>query len=761
MHRLVLVLALAFGLGAVPAGQEEGERLAVRDELADGGWIEREVLPGDEDGPTAGAYTRFDAAGERRIDGELRGGRPEGRWRFWDDAGTLRIQGKYREGERTGEWSFFDADGEPRARGKFRDGKPRGRWVFSHPAGDELTVELEHVERSNVHGRRVYEGLVADGAPHGPWRFYWPNGRLQLAASFDRGARTGKWRFFHADGSADPTSGFFDLDHGAPDPFVGLFTDPPPAAEWGGPELDVAPWTIRGPARREGLPGVEVGLSSRPAVELAGRLRSATDSERPDLLSELVALDRAAVPAAIQGLLALDLSTEAGASLGGLLARRVLTPITGQDYGWEQGVGPEARSTNRLASLRWLAFDALTRDSEGYWRLERKFARAASADGPDFVPLFLDREWLVAREEALERSAPPRLAPRFAARRDLRKLGGKGTAEAVQRGLGWLSAHQSPDGAWRDEQFADTLHEVGLTGLALLAFLADGHTPTRGEHRETVARGLAWLVGRQHPERGFEGPKRLYNFIYDHTIATVAVAEASAVCDSPRLRASLRDAVRLVERARNPYGGWRYNVPPVGDNDTSVTAWALQALVAARDAGARVDREAFVGGLNWIGEVTDPSNGRVGYDSFGSPSSRLPDNSHFPREKGEAMTAAGLFCRLTLGQTPETDPIVTRHAELLLRQLPRWDKDELSCDMYYWYFGTLAMHQMGDDFWEAWNERMRPLALSKQRDEGKEAGSWDPVGPWGSAVGGRVYSTALMTLILEVYYRYERVLERR
>jgi hypothetical protein len=38
------------------------------------------------------------------------------------------------------------------------------------------------------------------------------------------------------------------------------------------------------------------------------------------------------------------------------------------------------------------------------------------------------------------------------------------------------------------------------------------------------------------------------------------------------------------------------------------------------------------------------------------------------------------------------------------------------------------------------------------------AGSWDPSGPWGTA-GGRVYSTALLTLCLEVTYRYERVLE--
>ncbi|RKY14224.1 MAG: hypothetical protein DRP82_04360, partial [Planctomycetota bacterium] len=42
----------------------------------------------------------------------------------------------------------------------------------------------------------------------------------------------------------------------------------------------------------------------------------------------------------------------------------------------------------------------------------------------------------------------------------------------------------------------------------------------------------------------------------------------------------------------------------------------------------------------------------------------------------------------------------------------------------------------------------------RQRRGGCADGSWDPVGKWGM-VGGRVYSTALNALTLEIYYRYE------
>ena len=47
--------------------------------------------------------------------------------------------------------------------------------------------------------------------------------------------------------------------------------------------------------------------------------------------------------------------------------------------------------------------------------------------------------------------------------------------------------------------------------------------------------------------------------------------------------------------------------------------------------------------------------------------------------------------------------------------------------------------------------------VDRARDE---YGSWDPLDPW-SSVGGRVYSTALNCLTMEVYYRYPRVFGTR
>jgi len=146
---------------------------------------------------------------------------------------------------------------------------------------------------------------------------------------------------------------------------------------------------------------------------------------------------------------------------------------------------------------------------------------------------------------------------------------------------------------------------------------------------------------------------------------------------------------------------------------------------------------------------------------MGSSSPRVVGvNDHFPPEKAAAMTAAGLFARILTGQDPGDDAILAKHADLMLKSLPVWDPERYGCDMYYGYHGSYAMYQMGDKWWKAWNAAMKKAVLHSQIDVGDAKGSWDAVGPWGH-FGGRVYSTALCVLCLEVYYRYGRLIEQR
>jgi len=73
--------------------------------------------------------------------------------------------------------------------------------------------------------------------------------------------------------------------------------------------------------------------------------------------------------------------------------------------------------------------------------------------------------------------------------------------------------------------------------------------------------------------------------------------------------------------------------------------------------------------------------------------------------------------------------------------------------MYTWYYATLGMFQMGGEYWKKWNRAMIQALVPNQRKGGDEDGSWDPINTVDKH-GGRVETTALGALCLEVYYRY-------
>jgi hypothetical protein len=72
----------------------------------------------------------------------------------------------------------------------------------------------------------------------------------------------------------------------------------------------------------------------------------------------------------------------------------------------------------------------------------------------------------------------------------------------VNKGIAWLIAAQHPDGGWgggshadqqnRDPQKVQT--DPGTTAFTLLSLLRAGHTPSAGEYKDHVRRGLEYLI---------------------------------------------------------------------------------------------------------------------------------------------------------------------------------------------------------------------------------------------------------------------------
>ncbi len=342
---------------------------------------------------------------------------------------------------------------------------------------------------------------------------------------------------------------------------------------------------------------------------------------------------------------------------------------------------------------------------------------------------------------------------------------------AVEAGLRWLRDHQSANGSWDIDGFTAQCDQegrsgqcdgvgmdpfdTGATGLALLAFLANDHAHERGSYSETVKRGLKYLTSVQDTDGCF-GSRRGH-FMYNHAIATLAMAEDFGISKSPLFKKRAQAGIDFLIQAQNPGSAWRYKVQP-GDNDSSITGWAVLALKVGKLAGLEVPMNSFSGAKKWYDLVTDDQYYRTGYISRGDRGARLKDQvGKF--SNSEAMTAIAMMARIFIS-AERNDRLLQGGADLLLQSLPEWSRDDgpggtSKIDYYYWYLGTLAMFQMGDEYWQRWDAAMRKTLMEHQETGPNTClhGSWNPVGPWGSS-GGRVYTTALGVLTLEICGRH-------
>ncbi len=332
--------------------------------------------------------------------------------------------------------------------------------------------------------------------------------------------------------------------------------------------------------------------------------------------------------------------------------------------------------------------------------------------------------------------------------------GSKATESAVEAALRWLARNQEADGRWEitkhlpDGRRGIDAYVSGVTGLAVLAFLGAGYThKTNSEYRDTMLKAVNWLIKQQKDDGTFASSKHSHS-AYSEFICCLAVSEAYGMTKDPRLKPVAQKSVDWAIKTQSPYSGWRYHRK--GDSDTSVVGWAMMALKSAKMAGLKVDSQGFQGITAFLDTVTqkkDDGTVQVLY----RPQEKI--SSGFETDT-RCCTAIGMLCRQFLGANRK-DPMIQGSAKWLAANCPQWsDRSVRVTHFYYWYYGTLAMFQVGGENWNKWNKSMKKALLEKQCKGGDADGSWDPKCYYGSRFGGRVYNTALGALTLEIYYRY-------
>ena len=322
---------------------------------------------------------------------------------------------------------------------------------------------------------------------------------------------------------------------------------------------------------------------------------------------------------------------------------------------------------------------------------------------------------------------------------------------AVDRSLDWLLAQQASDGHWptgiATEVETGELNSIGVTGLVMVSFQeALAHGPSRARSR-AIEHGRAFLASVQAPN-GLFGEAKGFRFMQSHALATLAWLKTRGNRPVEEWRPQAERAVEVILGARNPYRGWRFGLKPIGDNDTFITGLMLRALLEARTAGVEFSDESWQHPMRFIDDLTDPANGRTGYDRQGGPDARLVEKleSH-PTEFTELSTAMALNARFGWGQQDRSKEAIRRGAFLLTEAAPRWDEDQGSIDYYYWLFGTEALEPVGGLAYESWCQALvQALVPNQLQDE--QGGYWPAIDAW-CFEGTQVHATVLCTLALQ------------
>ena len=330
----------------------------------------------------------------------------------------------------------------------------------------------------------------------------------------------------------------------------------------------------------------------------------------------------------------------------------------------------------------------------------------------------------------------------------VREYGGTKESEAaVAVALKWIANHQNPDGGWSFDHTADGRRNCtcgnigtlktsfnGATAMALLPFLGAGNTHKKGAYKKQVEAGLYYLT-RSMKVNGATGDLTdAGGRMYSHGLCAITLTEAFAMTKDRQLMAPAQMSLNFITYAQDPVGGgWRYKPRQAGD--TSVVGWQLMALKSGHMAYLNVPKNTIAGCYKFLDSVQANSGATYGYTTPGG---------------GHATTAVGLLCRMYLGWKKD-EPALVRGVETISKWAPS------KSDMYYNYYATQVMRHHGGPLWDKWNKTMRDHLVATQelgKGQCENTGSWNMGAGHGARVGGRLYNTALATMILEVYYRH-------
>ncbi|MFO1052584.1 MAG: prenyltransferase/squalene oxidase repeat-containing protein [Planctomycetota bacterium] len=332
--------------------------------------------------------------------------------------------------------------------------------------------------------------------------------------------------------------------------------------------------------------------------------------------------------------------------------------------------------------------------------------------------------------------------------------------QSVDRALKYLASQQNEGGFWAQDigfklntdynVIASNQAHVGVTALALIAFLAGGNLPGRGEYGQVLDRGINYIISCEQ-QNGYitdQGSR-----MYSHAFATLFLAEVYGMTQREDVRKALQAAVNIIVDSQNREGGWRYK-PFARESDMSITVCQVLALRSARNVGIAVPARTIRDAETYVRKSATPRrdfgrnfNGFSQYNDGGAFTYQLRGHSRatFP------LTAAGITTLHAAGIYD--DPIIDEAFEYLDSQMPDFDRYYFGHYFFYYghYYAVQAYYTAGGDRFKNYFRTIRDLLLRMQQANG----AWQcNTGP------GDAFATAVSALILQIPYQYLPIFQR-
>ena len=333
-------------------------------------------------------------------------------------------------------------------------------------------------------------------------------------------------------------------------------------------------------------------------------------------------------------------------------------------------------------------------------------------------------------------------------------------SDSTDRALKYLVSKQREDGSFD----SIAIGQPGVTGFGVLAFLAQGKTPTDAQYGPAISKAVDFICSQQKkngllaavapnavsiqritdPASGKYQPAA-----YNHAIAGIALAEVYGECDKERAT----QVAEVIEKAiaatlemqgwrkgAIDQGGWRYigQPYPPEDSDLSITGWHIMFLRSARNAGFDVAGKSIDQAVAYVERCFQKRSGTFTY------------TARNPLAATRAMAGAGVLALAHAGKH-QSDMAIKASNWILTRDFTRFNH-EPKCELawqddrynYGVFFCTQAMYQQGGDYWSKFYPPVVKAILEAQNEDG----SWPPEPK--DKTFGSCYTTALCVLSLSV-----------